>query len=1319
MNNIFCFGKNHNKSKSKSFLARSKILMTNDKPIKMLSRIHILLLSVAILLPLSMSCQTVERTITWDKVEKTYVTAKGIKVKMVSFAGALTDDKNDFLPVYEENIRLSQYGSITATLSDEVYEALTTADVTSNKIDASIKIKAVPGMMRKIPYAIVTLVPLRKNPLTGQIEKLVRYTLKIEVTPTQAHQYKKLQSYANGSVLATGTWYKAGVVNTGVYKLDYNYLKNTCGFDLSNTSFSSIAVFGNGGGMIPELNAVARYDDLQENPTYIVDNNNNNRVDQGDYILFYGQGPDQWTFDSTNALFTFTKNLYSDTNYYFITADRGTGKRIPTIPSASGATHTISQFDDYAAHEVDKYNFLNSGKQWVGDLMSTLNPTVTINFSFPNLVRSSPIKYSSMSVMSSPYNSTITTSLNGSQVFAQNIGSTTSRASDYPNVFDVATPQIATGTFSAASDNFSLTYNFVNPDASGSSFGYIYFVTLNAKRALTFTGNSMLFRSIASVGTGRVSQFDLANATGTTHIWDVSDITTVQEILNTSNSGILSFTAPTPAMKEFIAVDVNGSFANPIGIQKVGLQNLHAIGQPNMLIITPDDMLGASTDLAAFHSQNDRLSVKVATLSQIYNEFGSGRRDISAIRDFIRMVYDKAGNDSSRIPRYVLLMGDGSFDPKDRVVDNNNQFPTYESPYSQNILDSYTTDDFFGCLDINEGGDMGSAQQLDVSIGRLPAANANEAQGMVEKIKLYKSSTTLASWRNIVTFVSDEPFDKSPSNEFEGDADGLAESIRIHYPAYNVSKIYCDAYQRIATPGGARYPDVNTAILNQINTGTLIISYTGHGGVSNWANARIFNLSDIQNLQNHEKLPAFVTATCEFSRFDDPTKKSAGEFLITSAVGGAIAMITTVRPVYEDANTTLQTATYPFFFNQYQGHTPTVGEVMMQTKNAVIASTGINAREFVLLGDPAMTLDYPQYNVVTTKVDNVPVTQPHDTLKALKYVTISGEVRNFAGVKMTSFNGTCFPLIYDKLGVYYTLQNDPGYAKFPYNAYKSTLFKGQCSVINGAFSFSFIVPKDINYAVGYGRISYYADNGTIDAGGYQNDITIGGASDSAITSKVGPVIKLFMNDEKFVYGGITDANPRLLAELSDPYGINTTGNGLGHDLTCVLDANTQNPIVLNNYYQTALNNFRKGTVVYPFTSLSTGSHTLKVKAWDILNNSSEDNTEFIVASSAKLALQHLFNYPNPFTTHTQFMFEHNRPGEELNVMIQIFSVSGKLIKTIQQDIVSVGYRVDNVRWDGLDDYGDKIGRGVYVYKVHVRDAEGNTANQFQKLVVLR
>ncbi|MBS1686756.1 MAG: type IX secretion system sortase PorU [Bacteroidetes bacterium] len=1282
----------------------------------MLSRIHIVLLSAAIILQIKAAAQSSDRTIQWDTTYRTYTTARGAKIVMPYFAGGGGSERNNFVPVYTTNIAMAAPGRVAATLSNEVYETITNPDVKADNIPTSVTVTASTGIFKKRTYAEISLVPLRKNPLTGKVEKLTKFTINLSVTPTP--QLRSSLAYASNSALSSGTWYKVAVTGTGVYKLDYDFLKNKCGFDLANTNFSSIAVYGNGGGMVPDLNATARPDDLQENPTYIADNNGNNKVDQGDYILFYGQGPDSWSYDTAQHRFAFTKNLYADSNFYFITPDKGTGKRITTT-SAAGAVRTITQFDDYAAHQIDKYNLLNTGKLWLGDRMSTLSPTVTVNFNMPNIVTSAPVRVYSFAAASSAYASTIRVSAGGQTILTHSISGIS--VSDYPDAYHVdggddVFSRPLTGSFTPSSSGFDLTYTFSNPDGNGNSFGYIHNVTINATRALTFTGNYMPFRSLASVGSGP-TQFTIAGATSGMHVWDVTDISSIQDIAGSGGS----YVANTPTLREFVAVDVNGSFITPIPVATVANQNLHAIGQPNMIIITPDDMLTASGDLAAFHSQRDHLSVKIVTLMQVYNEFGSGKHDISAIRDFVRMVYDKAGSDSTKLPQYLLLMGDGSFDPKDRTADNNNKFPTYESLVSDNILNSYVTDDYFGCLDATEGGDMNDAGQLvDIAIGRLPAADATEAQDMVNKIKLYKSATSLASWRNVVSFVGDEPW--GGVYAFEEEANKLGEIVRLNFPAYNVDKIICDAYQRISTPGGFRFPEVNTAILNRINTGTLVISYTGHGGVNNWANARIFNMSDIQNLQNKEKLPLFVTATCDFSRFDDPSKKTAGEYLMTNGQGGAIAMVTTVRPVYQDPNSALQEAMFPFLFTTYHGRRPTVGEAMMETKNIVIHNTPgytVNTREFVLLGDPAMTLDYPEYNVVTTAVDNVPVAQPHDTLKALKYVTISGEVRDASNNRMTSFNGTCFPLVFDKLTTFKTLQNDPTYPLKIYNTYKNSIFKGQCSVVNGAFSFSFIVPKDINYAIGDGRISYYATNTVTDANGYQNDIVIGGSADTLLSDKDGPKIKLYMNDEKFVYGGITDPNPKLLAELWDTSGINTTGNGLGHDLTAVLDADSKNPVVLNDYYQTALNNFRRGSVSYPFSSLSDGPHTLKVKAWDILNNSAEDNTEFIVEASAKLALKHVYNYPNPFTTHTEFMFEHNRPGQELKIQVQIYSVSGHIVKTIQEDVVASGYRVDDLHWDGLDDYGDKIGKGVYIYKIHVKDQQGNTADQFQKLVVLR
>ena len=870
-------------------------------------------------------------------------------------------------------------------------------------------------------------------------------------------------------------------------------------------------------------------------------------------------------------------------------------------------------------------------------------------------------------------------------------------------------------------------------DPSGNAASYIDWFELFLKRSLSLSGDAMTFRNISSVGPGNLSHFILSNASGSTLVWDVTNLNSISQMATTLSGSQLSFNSHTDQLNEYIAFNPDAAFPNPNFVATVPNQNLHAIGQSNMVIVAFDDFVNASNDLAAFHRANDNITVSVVPLSQVYNEFASGKADISSIRDFMKMIYDRAGSDTSKLPRYLLLMGDGSYDPKSvpsdpkaRTPNAGNFVPCYESYDSYGQISSYVSDDFYGLLDDNEGGYIESGSQLmDIGVGRLPVGSETEAADMVAKIKSYKTTAAVCttcvtvatnnSWRNVVTFVADYLF--NGGTIFEDGSDALAESVRAQYPVYNYDKIYVDAFKQVTTPAGDRFPDVNTAILNRINTGTLLMNWVGHGGESNWSNARIFNNADIIQLTN-QYYPFFITATCDFSRYDLPDR-TAGESLVVNGKGGAIGSLTTVRLVYEDANAALNGAVFNYMFAPYHGRYPTLGEICMETKNH--ANTDFtNTRKFTLLGDPALVLDYPRYNIATTMLNSKPVSQPMDTLKALTQVTIKGEIRDDNNNKLTSFSGTIYPLVYDKITPFQTLGQDDPYTVRTFKEFKSLLFKGKASVTNGDFSFTFIVPKDINYQFGTGRISYYADNGNnLDAHGYNETIVIGGSSDTAKSRTTGPVVNVYMNDTKFVFGGTTNASPMLLVELKDPGGINTTGNGLGHDLTAILDDNNQNKTILNNYYETALNDFTKGEVKYPFTNLADGRHTLKVKAWDIYDNSSEAYTEFIVTSNAQLALNHVYNYPNPFTTHTQFMFEHNSPCEDLNVSVQIYTISGKLVKSIVQQVHSIGYRVDNIEWDGLDDYGDVIGKGVYVYKLNVRDSNGQSAHKFEKLVVLR
>ena len=1281
--------------------------------IKMLSALFL----TALFLSFSAPAQTFERKIDWQSTPKSFSTIEGKTIIQPTFTKAAHSDQFNLLPFYAEIIPLSVSGEVSVQILNPVYAISDHLDNASlSFIKEIIEPKAELSLLRKQPNASISFLPFRKNS-SGVIEKLESFTLRLSVVP--APQKRSTNAYATTSALSYGNFYKIATTADGMYKIDYSFIKNKLNVDPNSFNLNTLAIFGNGGGMVPDLNSVARPDDLLENPTIVVDNNGNNKMDDGDYLLFYGQMPDAWKFSSTTQTFNHEKNLYSDKTFYFLTTNAGSGKRVSASSTGGTPNKTITDFDERAYQDSDEFNLLSSGKRWVGDKMTGFSNTKSFSFNYPNLITSVPIKFGSKVSAVTNYGSTTVVTLNNQNVITHSDGGIS--PSNYPAASRVYT---ATANYNATSDNINVTYTFnVSADPSGTAATYIDWFEMNLKRGLSMSGDAMPFRNISSVGTDNVSTFLLNNGSSTTKVWDVTSISGIKEMQGTLNGSQLSFTTSTEELKEFLAFNNNGTFGNPEFIAKVENQNLHAIGQPDMLIVTADEFVSPSNELAAFHRSYDNISVEVVKLSQIHNEFGSGKPDISAIRDFVKMVYDRAGSDTALMPRYLLLMGDGTYDPKDRVPANNNFLSTYQSIDSDNPLESYTSDDFFGLLDVNEGGDItGGGQLLDIGIGRLTAGSESDAWEMVNKIKNYKKPVPDATciqvssnngWRNMITFIGDD----EDSNIHLSSSDGLAEQTRALHPEYNYEKIYLDAYKQISSPAGPRYPDVNTAILNRINTGSLIINWVGHGGETNWALERIFNMADIVPLANKEKLPMFITATCDFSRFDLPDR-TAGEWLVVNGKGGAIASLTTVRLVFSSGNAILNDAAFDHLFSPYEGRYPRLGEIIMLTKNQTV-SQGSNTRKFTLLGDPALTLNYPRYDVATTSVNNNPVLSA-DTLKALEEVTVKGEVRDDNGNKMTSFTGNVYPVVYDKISTLRTLKNDPQSPIANFLVYKNILFKGKASVTNGDFTFSFIVPKDIDYQFGKGRISYYADNANyIDAHGYTNDIVIGGSADSFRVDNAGPRMDLYMNDEKFVFGGTTTTDPILLMILSDSSGINTVGNGIGHDLTAILDDNTQNKVVLNDYYESELDNYKRGTVKYPYSKLTEGRHTLKVKAWDVHNNSSEDYTEFIVANDAKLALSHVYNYPNPFTTHTEFMFEHNRCCDDLSISVQIFTISGKLVKSIVAQKQSAGFRVNDIQWDGLDDYGDAIGKGVYVYKLAVRDGEGNSAHKFEKLVVLR
>lgn len=1114
------------------------------------------------------------------------------------------------------------------------------------------------------------------------------------------------RTYISQSVLATGNWYKIAVNQDGVYKIDASFL-SALGVNFQNISSASIRLFGNGGGMLPEANASSRYDDLQENSIEMVDGGDG-IFNNSDYFLFYSPGADRWIKDSLNKSFIFAKNLYSRVCYYYISIG-GTGKRLSTKGTTTPSTITVTSFDNHLVHETDTINFLKSGKQWYGEEFSqTPGNTINRSFSFnlPAVVPGSVLHFKTKLVARSVgAAATFDVRINGATIPPAIIPAV---SGNYLEAF--ASEAVVSGALAASQENIVLNYSFT--PGSHNAQGWLDWYYVQARRQLSFTGiKQQSFRDWQSVSAGSITQFNLSGISASSQVWDVTNpLDPVRMLLQNQ-----SFINDASRLREYFYFNGEAYFT-PTVVGKINNQNLHQPVVADYIIITPAAFKNEANRLAAFHTQRN-LGIVVATTEEVFNEFSSGIPDPTAIRDFVKMFYDRAGNDSAKRPKYLLLFGDASFDYQSRISNNTNYVPAYQSENSLDPLATYTSDDFFGLLDDADDINLTSPPALlDVGIGRVPASTVAEAKQFVDKIIHYHSSATLGAWRNQLTFVADD----EDANLHLDDAEQISATAASSNLLFNQNKIYLDAFRQESGSGGSRYPLVNQAIINQMNAGNLIWNYNGHGGSIRLAEEAILDRDVMRQVNNANKLPLLITATCDFAPYDDPTNKSLGESLLLENEKGAIALTTTTRLVFAFSNRVINDNYLRFALQpNADGQYSTLGDALRTAKNFTYNATGdvINNRKFTLLGDPATRLAFPLWSVELTSVNGLLVSA-EDTLGALEKCTVIGVIKDAQGNLLTGFNGTAYPTIFDKAQAVQTLANDAGSLPTTFQQQANVLYKGKATVTNGNFTFSFVVPKDINYQVGNGRMSLYADNGSKDANGIFTGFKIGGSGTNSFADSKGPDMQVYLNDENFVNGGLVNERPTLILKLSDSSGINTTGAGIGHDLTAVVDNDDKNLLVLNDFYEAELDDYKKGTVKFQLPELQPGNHTLKIKGWDVANNSSEALIEFVVAKQEALQISHVLNYPNPFTTSTNFWFEHNQPRSSLNALIQIYSLSGKLVHQIQKIINTVGNRSTDIHWDGTDSFGNKLARGVYIYRLMVSGAGGSKAEKMEKLYML-
>lgn len=1287
-----------------------------------------LLFTSLFLLPLFLIAQIeVEHTFDWEEAPIIYdLEGDNQSIEIWGFEGATYNEAHATLPYYLKRFPLNSNGRVAVQVLESEYEAFEKLPAEDDVIlqnDLQFKV-AVEQEGRKY-FGKVYFIPIRKT--AGGFERLTRVKLMLRFTPMPPPiVFRGDNTYT--SVLNDGNIYQFAVTETGIHKIDAAFL-GELGIDVNSIDPRDIQLYGNGGGMLPEKIAAERIDDLEENAIMVVGEDDGS-FDANDHILFYAEGPDKWYYNETSQTFFMRKNIYDTKNYYFIKIGAD-GKRVQNQNSISGTDYTSDAFDDYAHLQEDRLNVMDafahtqgSGKRWFGDLFKNINEQA-YTFSFENLVTSQPV-YLKSQLAGREDNTTYFSVVGGGETLVSNsiggIDPTRPGESTYANIGTVS------GTFSASGSDISLTVKYPT-NASGNVIqrnaeGWLDYIELNARRQLSMTGNQMAFRDKNAIPSN-ATKYQLSNASNNLQVWDITNPLQPKNQNFEVQGNQINFGANGGTLKEFIAFNSSsGGITTAEAIGQINNQNIHATDDVDMVIVYHPDFEEQVQLLAEHRRSYSNLDVAIIQITHIFNEFSSGKQDPTAIRDFAKMVFDRHPDKF----RFLLLFGDGSFDYRDLKEGTNSNFITvYETDNSLSPIDAFPSDDYYGLLSDDEGENLSGA--LDLGIGRLPVKTAEEAADVVDKIISYETNpNALGDWRNKLVFVADD----EDTNLHFGDTDEIAEKSADLYENVNLDKIYLDAYPQVSTSGGEGYPSVTEAINKAMFKGMLAINYFGHGGPQGWAQERVLDndRGDIRGWSNFYNLPLFVTATCSFSGYDDRNQVTAGEQVLLNPKGGGIALYTTTRAVFARSNATLVESVFDILLQKNNGERPTLGEVFIEGKNRTIGSvTRTNTRKFTLLGDPAMQLAVPKYNVQTTHINNHDVSDGlPDTLRALQKVTIEGIITNDDGTLLEAFNGILFPTLYDKKVTFSTLGQDPKSNVADFILQKNIIFKGRASITNGRWKFTFVVPKDINYQFGPGKVSYYAHNGENDdaAGSYEN-VIIGGTDANALADDKGPLVEVFMNTEDFVFGGMTDPNPTLLVKLEDDNGINVAGNSIGHDLEGVLDNKTQNTYLLNDFYEAALDDYTKGEVRFPLSEIPDGRHSVNVRAWDVANNPAEGYTEFVVASSAEVALAHVLNYPNPFVNATCFQFDHNMANQELEVLIQIFTISGRLVKTIETSLISDGAirQDDCIQWDGRDDYGDKLAKGVYLYKIKVRTAAGleevsfKGESDFERLVILR
>jgi hypothetical protein len=1113
-----------------------------------------------------------------------------------------------------------------------------------------------------------------------------------------------IHTYTSHSVLKDGNAMKVRISETGVHAISYDTLQ-AWGFNPD-----SVRVLGYGGAMLSENFSQAHHDDLPSVAFYM-HKGDDGKFGKGDYILFFAQGVTKWHM-RTNGTWAHTRNPYSKYGYYFI-SDTAGKQRIIATADANNAASDINTIDVdwymyHDVHEEDSINLVDrngvngGGREFYGEQITSRMHTREISFPTSN-VRT---------------NKEATCRVN----LAGTTGEATKISVNYGSNSATSTiPAINVSDFYTKAEMDSVTL-IAKPTTTGAQKVKLQFVSgpqtadvrlnfvaLSVPCDLIMTGDAILITNTAHLGEYPYIRFSMRGASAQTQIWRITDGVNIEQMPTQLTNGVITWVGNNTSAERYIAINPStNNWKNVKSVGKVTPQDLHKLENIDYVIICPTDFVAPATRLAEKHEEVDGLTWAVVTDEQVYNEFSSGTPDATAYRWLMKMLYDRANGDKNRQPKSLLLMGDGTFDNRSLLPrSGTNTLLTYQAKNSTVETMAYATDDYFGFMSDNAGVSNGEFNDvratMNLGVGRLPVNTIEQANAVVDKLCTYMDDLILGKWKSQILFLADD----GDHGLHVQTADGGAERLRKKNPDFIVNKIYLDAYTQEVSAAGESYPLAKNQYDNLMSNGVMFMNYSGHGGYNNITSELFMRLADIQKMTNANQGFWFM-ATCSFAHFDSGVT-SAAEEAVLNPHGGAIGVLAACRTVYATQNTILNRNLCDTLFghkNVYN-YNMTLGEATRIAKN--MTGRDSNKMPYILLGDPALKLNTPtDYQVKTSTA--------LDTLNALSVQSVKGYIQTEDGDTATWFNGKLDVTILDKMQQITTRDNDEpkeqNKVKITYNDYPNTLFAGKTDVIDGKFEFTFMVPKDIRYNYGAGRIVYYAydEENREEAVGHYEDFVVGGSSTVITQDTVGPDLHIYLNNPAFMDGDATYEFPHFYADIYDENGINTVGTGIGHDLLMIVDADPKQTFVLNDYFAASNNSYQQGQVSYRMQEQTEGMHTLTFRAWDLHNNSSTAALNFQVVKGMDPQIYKVVTYPNPVasTENLTIQVEYDQPDEVVQTTINMYDISGKLILTHEQK------STNGIRWN-LSSLN--VSPGIYVYQVKIKTTTSNYVSKAGKIIV--